>query len=87
VGRVAVAVATSSTTSFRSPAPGALLHYSSDPGEPLLNAASRVKPLPDAPAPRPVSSASRPSALGLPSDYYDTAHACDELNGSNRTNA
>ncbi len=31
----------------------ALLHYASDPGDPLLTPAGRAPPLPDAPAPRP----------------------------------
>ncbi|HEX2015327.1 MAG TPA: hypothetical protein VGN69_01440 [Solirubrobacteraceae bacterium] len=34
-------------------APSAVLHYSSDPTEPLLSGGQRTTPLPDAPAPRP----------------------------------
>jgi hypothetical protein len=40
--------------SQRLPTPGAILHYSSDPSDPLLDAGvGRVAPLPDSPAPQP----------------------------------
>src|SRR5439155_12872116 len=39
-------------STVRSPAPGALLHYTSDPAEPLLNPSRRALPLPDTPGPR-----------------------------------
>ena len=48
----AVTQANVTTTGGRRPPPGAVLHYSSDPDDPLLSAGQgRARPLPDAPAP------------------------------------
>ena len=62
--------------------PGAILHYTSDPDEPLLNPARRAEPLPDTPAPRPgeISFA----AFGRSDCHF--SGACPELHGTNLTN-
>ena len=70
-------------STVRSPAPGALLHYTSDPAEPLLNPSRRALPLPDTPAPRGDEIAL--AAFGR-SECVETAITCDELTGTGLTN-
>jgi hypothetical protein len=69
----------------RLPAPGAILHYTNAPGEPLLNPASRMTALPDVPAERPEelevaafgrTECRRPSFDG----------SCAEFSGTNAVN-
>jgi hypothetical protein len=68
------------------PQPNALLHYSSDPGDPLLDGGThRVQPLPDAPAPQPGELAF--AAFGK-SDCRTPRpdEPCPELTGTNAAN-
>ncbi|TMK38770.1 MAG: hypothetical protein E6G56_13320 [Actinobacteria bacterium] len=74
----------SSAIYSRNPAPEALLHYTSTPGDPLLDAANRVKPLPDTPAPRPgeVSFA----VFGKSDCQLPSSRTCPETTGTNQFN-
>jgi hypothetical protein len=72
----------------RNPVPQALLHYSSDPGDPLLAPEHRARPLPDAPEPSPgeISFAT----FGKQDCQYFTAvtndaTGCKPMDGSNLT--
>jgi hypothetical protein len=71
----------------RNPAPITALHYSSDPSNPLLDGqATRVKPLPDAPAPRPgevVFAAFGKQECQLADGQEDI---CPEMQGTNWAN-
>jgi hypothetical protein len=70
----------------RDPNPNALLHYSSDPGDPLLDGGvQRVRPLPDAPAPQPGELAF--AAFGKNDCQVQRSdEPCPELTGTNAAN-
>ena len=73
-----------SSASNRTPPPGELLHYASDPSEPLLNAGPRVAPLPDTPPPRPGELTL--AAFGKQDCGDQNGYACPEMTGSNDAN-
>jgi hypothetical protein len=70
----------------RSPAPGRVLHFSSDPSNPLLSAGGQVEPLPDAPAPD--ADDLSVAAFGKSDCHFNTgaAQVCPEPTGSNLAN-
>jgi hypothetical protein len=63
----------------RSPRPGAILHYASDPAEPLLNPQARAVPLPDVLPPRP-------GELTFAAFGKTGCSWCLEMTGTNITN-
>ena len=64
---------------------GAILHYSSNPDEPLLDGgAGRVDPLPDSPAPRPAEVSF--ALFGKQECQAGSQALCPELDGSNEAN-
>lgn len=83
-GEVEAWVATQIPPGARNPAPSALFHYASDPGDPLMNPARRARPLPDAPAPRPGEITF--AAFGK-SDCQIENSACPELSSTGLANA
>ncbi|MGH2955736.1 MAG: hypothetical protein ACRDL6_01915, partial [Solirubrobacterales bacterium] len=76
----------SSADGARSPAPGQVLHYSSDPADPLLSAAAKAEPLPDVPAVD--SNDLTIAAFGKSDCQLETGQnqVCPEPTGSNLAN-
>jgi hypothetical protein len=73
----------------RDPRATALLHYTSDPSDPLLSGgAGRVQALPDAPAPQrgEVSFAAFGKSDCQPGSEEGTGRICPEMTGTNRAN-
>lgn len=64
--------------------PTAILHYSSDPSDPLLSAGPAVRPVPDAPAPRPGEI--RFAAFGKSECRAESGDFCPEPVGSGLVN-
>jgi hypothetical protein len=84
-GEVEAWAATQSARGGRTPAPGAILHYTSTPSDPLMNAgAGRAKPLPDAPEHQPGELDI--AAFGKSDCRYTESEVCPELMGSNLAN-
>jgi hypothetical protein len=73
-----------STAYNRNPPPNALLHYSSDTADPLLDAAGRVRALPDSPPARPGEVAF--AAFGKSDCSLPVSSPCPEPSGSNLSN-
>ncbi|HEX2087853.1 MAG TPA: hypothetical protein VHF89_19360, partial [Solirubrobacteraceae bacterium] len=71
-------------TAQRSPLPQALLHYTSDPDDELLDGVARVRPLPDAPLPRPGEVAF--AAFGRSDCHAAPSESCSALTGTKRFN-
>ena len=74
----------SAATYNRNPPPNALLHYTSDPDDPLLSPQRRVEPLPDAPLPRPGELTF--AAFGKSDCHIASNGTCPELGGTNLQN-
>ena len=73
----------------RVPEPGAILHYASEPGDPLLDGGNeRSEPLPDTPAGGNALSfaAFGRSECQSPNRFGSAVLACPELTGSNQAN-
>ena len=84
-GQVEAWAATQVGKNARTPAPGALLHYTSDPDDPLLAAgAGRAAPLPDAPEPR--EDELEIAAFGKSDCQLTSPETCPELMGNQLTN-
>jgi hypothetical protein len=67
----------------RTPAPQAMLHYSSDPSDEMLDGVASLRPLPDAPLPRPGEITF--AAFGRSDCHLAAGQAsCDEMHGTNR---
>ncbi|HEV2814087.1 MAG TPA: hypothetical protein VGW10_12615, partial [Solirubrobacteraceae bacterium] len=68
----------------RSPLPQAMLHFSSDPDDDLLDGVANIRPLPDAPLPRPGEIAF--AAFGRSDCHAPAGENCTELHGTTRFN-